>query len=397
LGTTNGRKQIRILSLAFFFSYFGVGAIQPYLTPYLEKTAKLPGTQCVWILASVYLFGIIARLLAALLVNRFGARATVILGLALCTAFSWLIVVTTDFGILLVGAAVWGSGAACLWVAGTPMVLNVAAEGKYGSATSVLYAAVYLGQGAGVCFLGWVADTFGKPQLFLAAACISVVANLVIVALPSQGRLAKVDQPAFSEGFRALASAQGSIVSFMLLATMFGFGILLGNLSGSVAERSFGEVGLVTLGAYIARFVCSLFAGPLSDRFGRTPLLAIAFGLCCAGLVAAGLWEHAGAKAIAAATLGVEMGVASVIVSALVGDWVPPNKRHMVLGTLFVWHGLGAALSLVLGQHLYSWLGGYQPTFIVFGAVMGLCTILSVVLGFLPKADKAFGKQSSSA
>jgi hypothetical protein len=68
----------------------------------------------------------------------------------------------------------------------------------------------------------------------------------------------------------------------------------------------------------------------------------------------------------------------------------------MVLGTLFIWHGLGAAASLVMGQHLRAWLEGYQPTFFVFGAVMGVCAVLSVVLGFLPKPDKVFGKQAAA-
>lgn len=398
MDTTHARRSIAVLSIAFFFSYFGVGAIQPYLTPYLESETGMSGQKCVWILGSVYLLGIIGRLGAALMVNRIGMKTTVVLGLLFCSTFSWLIVFTTNFGILLVGAGIWGWGAACLWVAGTPIVLNVTEEGKYGWSMSVLYSAVYLGQGAGVCFLGWVAEKWGDPKLFLAAACVSLVANLAIFWLPSQRRIEKVDQPPLSEGFRLLMSPQGAIVSFMFLATTFGFGILLGNLSGSVAEKSFGRVGIVTIGFYVARLVCSLWAGPVSDRFGRAPLLGIAFALSSAGLIAAGLTGSALVKAFAALGLGIEMGAASVIVSAFVGDWAPPNKRHVVLSTLFIWHGLGAALSLILGQHLRAMFhNDYGKTFIVFGAVMGLCAVLSFVLGLLPKPEGGSGDEAAPA
>jgi len=403
LDTPHARRSIGVLSVAFFFSYFGVGAIQPYLTPYLEQQTKMPGQKCVWILGSVYLLGIIGRLGAAVMVNRIGMKATVVLGLLFCSTFSWLIVFTTNFGILLVGAGIWGWGAACLWVAGTPIALNVTEEGKYGWSMSVLYSAVYLGQGAGVCFLGWIAERFKEgdkigPELFIAAACISLVANVVIFWLPGQLRLEKVDQPPLSEGFRLLMSPQGAIVSFMFLATTFGFGILLGNLSGSVAEKSFGSVGIVTIGFYVARLVCSLWAGPLSDRVGRAPLLAIAFALSSVGLIATGLTGSSVVKGFAALGLGIEMGAASVIVSALVGDWAPPNKRHVVLSTLFIWHGLGAALSLILGQHLRAMFNNdYGKTFIVFGAVMGLCAVLSIVLALLPKPEDRSADEAAPA
>ena len=388
MDTTNrGFRETLVLSVAFFFSYFGVGAIQQFLGPYLEAETGLPPTTCAWVLGTVYLSGIPMRLLSASMVNHIGTRATVVLGLVFCTSFSWLVVVSVNFALLIAGAVIWGWGAACLWVGGLPIVLNAAKEGKYGSSMSVLYSAVYLGQGAGVCFLGWVAHRYGDAKLFLAAAVISLLANAVILFLPSQGRLEKVDRPSIFEGLRALASGRGAIISFILLSTTFGFGIILGNLSGAVAAKGFGRIALITVGFHIARLICSMLAGPLSDRFGRAPLLFGAFALSSAMLIATGIWEHDLIRALAALSLGIQMGVGSVIVTALIGDFVPPNKRHVVLGSLFMWHGIGAALSIIMGQTLRKWLEGYQPTFIIFGCMMGVCAILSIVLGLLPKPE----------
>ena len=385
--TNSGNRSTILLSIAFFFSYFGVGAIQQFLGPYLELKTGLPPATCAWVLGSVYLAGIPMRLVSAWMVNQIGTRATVTLGLAFCTSFSWLIVATVDFDLLIVGAVIWGWGAACLWVGGLPIVLNAVKEGKYGASVSVLYSAVYLGQGGGVCFLGWIAPEPGDPKLFLAAAIISLAANVVIVFLPSQGRIEKVDRPSIFEGLRALASGRGAIISFILLTTTFGFGILLGNLSGSVSAEGSGRIAVVTVGFHVARLICSMSAGPLSDRFGRAPLLFFAFTLSSAMLIATGISEHHLVRALAALSLGVQMGVGSVIVTALIGDFVPPNKRHVVLGSLFVWHGIGAASSIIMGQKLRQLLEGYQPTFIIFGVVMGICAILSIVLGLLPKPE----------
>ncbi|MDP6114119.1 MAG: MFS transporter [Planctomycetota bacterium] len=395
---TGGLKEILILSAAFFFSYLGVGAIQPFLTPYLEEETDRPGTEVVWVLGSVYLAGIFMRLVAALMVNKLGARMTVILGLLMCTGFSWLIVVTTHIGILLFGAFFWGWGAGCIWVAGTSMVLDFSPEDRYGTNTSILFAAVYLGQGAGVCLLGWIGAKFGKADLFFWAAVISIPANVVSFMFPKAG--GKTEPANLAEGMKVLVSLQGIIVSVLLLSSSFGFGILLGNLSGSVARstemQGFGSVGPVTLGFYVARLVCTSFAGPLSDRFGRAPLLVVAYAASAIGLFAAGASDSPEILFAAALSLGVQMGIASVAVGALVGDWAPPEKRHVLLGSLYIWHGLGAALSLILGEQLKAWLNAYRPTFTVFGAVMALCAILAVVLGFLLRKEKRSEQKAAS-
>jgi MFS family permease len=381
-----GLKEILLLSTAFFFSYLGVGAIQPFLTPYLEEETGRPGTEVVWVLGSVYLAGIFMRLVAVLMVNKLGARMTVILGLLMCTGFSWLVVVTTHIGILLAGAFFWGWGAGCIWVAGTSMVLDFSPADRYGTNTSILFAAVYLGQGAGVCLLSWISTEYDKADLFFWAAVISIPANIVSFMFPKAG--GKTAPANLAEGMKVLVSLQGLIVSVLLLSSSFGFGILLGNLSGSVARQGFGSVGPVTLGFYVARLVCTSFAGPLSDRIGRAPLLVVAYAASAIGLFAAGASDSPEILFAAALSLGVQMGIASVAVAALVGDWAPPDKRHVLLGSLYIWHGLGAALSLILGEQLKAWLNAYRPTFTVFGAVMALCAILAVVLGFLSKKEK---------
>ena len=387
---TGGMKEILLLSVAFFFSSLGVGAIQPFLTPYLEEETGRPGTEVIWVLGSVYLAGIFMRLVAALMVNRLGARMTVILGLLMCTSFSWLVVFTTHIGILLVGAFFWGWGAGCIWVAGTSMVLDFSPADRYGTNTSILFAAVYLGQGAGVCLLGWIGANVGKADLFFWAAVISIPANIVSFMFPKAG--GKTQPANLAEGIKILFSLQGIIVSVLLLSSSFGFGILLGNLSGSVARsatmQGFGSVGPVTLGFYVARLVCTSIAGPLSDRFGRAPLLVVAYAASAIGLFAAGVSDRPGVLFAAALSLGVQMGIASVAVGALVGDWAPPEKRHVLLGSLYIFHGLGAALSLILGEQLKAWLNAYRPTFTVFGAVMALCAVLSIVLGFISKKGK---------
>ena len=385
----SGRKELYTLSAAYFFSYMGVGAIQPYLKPYLEDLNGWSGPKSAWVLGSVYLSGIFAQFVSVTMVRMFGPRLTVIIGLGFCTAFSWLIVLhPTSFPLLLAFGVIWGWGASCLWVGGPSIVLDNADEKTYGSASSVLHASVFFSQGLGVLVLGWIASEYGRPKLFIVAAVISIIANVISFGLPRAR--AKVERVSLLEGMKVLCSWQGLIVSILMLSSSFGFGILLGNLSSSVAEarQDFGSVGTLTLGFYIARLVLGWAAGPLSDRFGRAPLLVFGYGSAAVGLFLAGFSDHPAVVTFAALSLGIQIGAATVTVTALIGDWAPPAKRHVILGTLQMWKGVGAASTIILGQYLKIWMGGYETTFFIFSGLMAICVVLALVLGALFKQEE---------
>jgi len=128
------------------------------------------------------------------------------------------------------------------------------------------------------------------------------------------------------------------------------------------------------------RAVLSLSGGILSDRFGRSHIFFAAFLLSALGLLLAAAWTHPITIALSISALGVQGGIVPPVSMALIGDSVQPERRHLAFGAIFVWRDLGVVIALLGGQFLRLRLGGFGPTFLIFGTVFLMCAFLSTRL-----------------
>jgi DHA1 family bicyclomycin/chloramphenicol resistance-like MFS transporter len=131
----------------------------------------------------------------------------------------------------------------------------------------------------------------------------------------------------------------------------------------------------LTLSVYMYGWgVAQLFAGPLSDRFGRRP--ALLGGL--AGLVAASIacalsrnvYTLIGARLVQA----VSMGAIAVVPRAVVRDLYSGDKAAHVLSLMGVVLGIAPVAAPLIGSHVHVWLG-WQANFVLvalYGALLWL-------------------------
>ena len=125
--------------------------------------------------------------------------------------------------------------------------------------------------------------------------------------------------------------------------------------------------------------VCSLIAGPLSDRFGRVVFLRA--GLACFLLVAAAatqvdgylelLWVRAGTGAVA--------GTLSLCTAGYVGDSFSYERRGKVMGIVLSSY----FAALILGIPLSSWIAetwGWRAVFVGSSGVSGVLLLGSIGL-----------------
>ncbi len=139
----------------------------------------------------------------------------------------------------------------------------------------------------------------------------------------------------------------------------------------------------LTLSLYMYAWGFSqLVTGPLSDRFGRRPLLLA--GLAVFTVASAACAAASTIEALIAARIvqALSMGTVAVVPRAVVRDLYAGDKAAHILSLMGMVLGIAPIVAPVLGSHLHAWLG-WQANF-VFVALYG-ATALGCVFAGLPE------------
>ena len=374
--TGDGHHDLIVLSLAFFFIFLGPAAVQQFLIPYMSDSTGYDHKACSWILAAVYLSAVVWRLLVGYTVHWLGGRGALVFGLCTYTAFAACVYLWPVYWVVLLAAVVWGWGAAAIWVAGPTRILESQSPLKRGRASGIFYSAVFVGQAAGVLMLGQLSD---RRSIFGVAMLIGLLGNGAILFLRS--KQANVPKPHVWDALSIMRTLRGAVLCALLFTSSMGFGIVLSPLTSTVtATKGFGMISALSIGFYIGRLAVSWFAGWLTDRLGRVPVLSCGFFIGAAGLAIAAASTKAVPIAAAAFSLGLQAGILHIPIMAMVGDWIEPERRHIAFGALYAWGNFGRAFAIVFGQTMRTTLGGDRVAFSVFAAMMALCGVLSLAV-----------------
>lgn len=133
-----------------------------------------------------------------------------------------------------------------------------------------------------------------------------------------------------------------------------------------------GEVQL-TLSVYMYGWgVAQLFAGPLSDRFGRRPALLGGLSVFVVASLACALSRNVYALIGARLVQAVSMASIAVVPRAVVRDLYSGDKAAHVLSLMGVVLGIAPIVAPLIGSHVHVWLG-WQANFVLvalYGVVL---------------------------
>ena len=180
----------------------------------------------------------------------------------------------------------------------------------------------------------------------------------------SEPRSEIVDQPAVAQEPLAAADdvgdGAGLGVLVLLTLAMFGtatcvtmLGPLLVDLSRDL-NVSLGQAGLLAAAMAVSWAVAAPFAGLLSDRFGRRPLIVIALSGLGAVTLGAGLAPNYATLFVMRILAGLFGGFGPAVVIAAAGDLFPSHKRGMAMG----WTNLGFSMAAIVGVPSIGAIGG---------------------------------------
>jgi YNFM family putative membrane transporter len=140
-------------------------------------------------------------------------------------------------------------------------------------------------------------------------------------------------------------------------------------------DVSLGQAGLLATVTAVPWALASPFAGVVSDRLGRRPLVVLALGgvgALCLGASMAGSFIVLGLTRFAAGLVGA-CGPTSLMAS--VGDLFPPERRARAMG----WFNMGFSLAAVIGVPALGAVGGilgWRWAFVTAGVALLLLALL---------------------
>ena len=142
---------------------------------------------------------------------------------------------------------------------------------------------------------------------------------------------------------------------------------MVGALSASPDEVQ------LTLSVYMYAWGCAqLWAGPLSDRFGRRPALLWGLGIFVCASVACAMSRNVWTLIAGRLVQGLMMAPIAVVPRAIARDLYAGEKAAHVLSLMGVVLGIAPIVAPIIGSHLHVWFG-WQANFVfvaLFAAVL---------------------------
>lgn len=139
-----------------------------------------------------------------------------------------------------------------------------------------------------------------------------------------------------------------------------------------------GTASIVVTAYAVTHGTVQLLIGPIGDRVGKYKTIAIACALCAVTVALCGLAQSLGMLAVARLASGATAAWIVPLGIAYIGDIVPYDRRHQVLGNFLSGQIAGA----LIGQAVGGVIGDHFGWRAVFFALAALFALAAVVLAY---------------
>ena len=364
-----------------FLGYFAFTADRTVLSAMLQplsaslgfsKTVSFGIAETAWLAAAQFMGVLAFVLVSGYLSDRYGHRRVIMVGLAVFTAFTWLIGTASDFQQAFVYRLVSGFGEGIFWPAAMSAVANYFGRNK-GLALGVFYAGFDLGGAAGNT-IGSATFTITSDwrTAFFVAPLMGIPVIAGVFASKKTFSVAATKTGTLSIGRDALGLLRSkrvsAIMAFAFLATWASVWQVayLPYYYRSVFETSVAQSGLTAAAVLLAGMVGKAVFGRLSDTVRRDRLLLYL------SIVVVGLYGifFASSDLILAIVSAIAAGFFSSaifpVMQALASD-SSGGRTGTVLGLTTTFQSVAAVIGVLLPGALLSF--GVKSAF-AFGAIV---------------------------
>ncbi len=369
-----------------FAAFFDLFVQFPTMAPHarnLGASAALVGI----VVAAYSLTNLFGNLGAGFVLDRWGRRGPIVLGLAITAlaVLSYAFVRSPEQ--LLIARAIHGIGAAALTPGAFSIIGDWVASDQRGRAMGFAGAMIAIPAMIGPPAAGLLRDAWGANSVFILDAAVLAI-TLVAFAAVTRRLPYKAARRVAQSAADVSAAPFGRLMlsaNITLFAVTIGVGVLVAHLplvlenQGESAARSGYSFAIFAL---VAILVMASPIGGASDRFGRfIPLLVGLVGVA-GGLALLGVSEGYGLVAAGMAVFGLGYGLVFPAATALVTEAAGAARRGMAFGIFYAVYSLGVALgSAGSGRLAGLYDDSTGPPFLVAAAVVLIAVPVVAIVG----------------
>ncbi|WP_331737698.1 MFS transporter [Streptomyces sp. NBC_00019] len=262
-------KAVWAVAFACVISFMGIGLVDPILPALAENLHATP-SQVSLLFSSYLIVTAVAMLFVGWFSSRFGAKRTLVIGLAVIVVFSALAGTSGSINGIVGFRAGWGLGNA-LFIATSLAVIVASASGGFGGAIILYEAALGLGIAVGPLLGGELGGISWRGPFFGVAVLMAIALAATVLFVPNLPKPKQRTSPL--DPLKALRHRGLLTMGIMALLYNWGFFTMLGYAPYPM-ELSAHELGLVFTGWGLLVAAFSVFFAPrLQARFGTAPVL----------------------------------------------------------------------------------------------------------------------------
>ncbi|MFF2650778.1 MFS transporter [Streptomyces sp. NPDC058045] len=262
-------KAVWAVAFACVISFMGIGLVDPILPALAESLHATPSQ--VSLLFSTYLIvTAVAMLFVGWFSSKFGAKRTLVIGLAVIVVFAALAGATDSIDGIVGFRAGWGLGNA-LFIATSLAVIVASASGGFGGAIILYETALGLGIAVGPLLGGELGAISWRGPFFGVAALMAIALLATLAFVPSLPKPKRPTSPLAP--LKALRHRGLLTMGIMALLYNWGFFTMLGYAPYPM-KLGAHQLGLVFTGWGLLVAAFSVFFAPrLQARYGTAPVL----------------------------------------------------------------------------------------------------------------------------
>ncbi|MQY24564.1 MFS transporter [Nocardia aurantia] len=353
-------KAVWAVAFASVIAFMGIGLVDPILKPIGEQLDASP-SQVTLLFTSYMLVTGVAMLITGVVSSRFGAKRTLLSGLAIIVVFAALAGSSHSVGQIVGFRAGWGLGNA-LFIATALATIVGSATGGVARAIILYEAALGIGIAAGPLVGGFLGGITWRAPFFGVSVLMAVAFIALIVLLPDGPR--PTQHTSIIAPFKALRFRGLLLVSITALLYNYGFFTLLAYTPFPLNMGTYA-IGFIFFGWGVLLAVASVWFAPrLQRRFGTVPMIATALALFAIDLAVMAVGAHHKPVLIVCTVLaGLFLGINNTLITEAVMTSAPVERSTASAAYSFVRFVGGAAapyLAGKLGEHataLPFWVG----------------------------------------
>lgn len=340
-------KAVWAVAFASVIAFMGIGLVDPILKPIGEQLNASP-SQVSLLFTSYMLVTGVAMLVTGVISSRFGAKKTLLAGLALIIVFAAAAGLSDTVGQIVGFRAGWGLGNA-LFIATALATIVGSATGGVARAIILYEAALGIGIATGPLVGGLLGGISWRGPFFGVSVLMAIALVAIVVLLPDGPRAAK--PTSLAAPFKALRHRGLLVVSITALLYNFGFFTLLAYTPFPLDMGTYA-IGFIFCGWGILLAISSVFVAPkLQARFGTLPMIALAVGLFAADLAVMALFaEHKPVLIVGVVVAGLFLGVNNTLITEAVMISAPVERSTASAAYSFVRFAGGAAAPWLAGK-----------------------------------------------